>query len=160
MTVGITDEYIQKVHNLLELWDLIQKFFKVNDMSKLVGKLTQLGKGAPWIFKLMLHLNTSLAYTLTSNTELLEKSSSGFNRDLVKQKKLWPSWASNKIINATSILQWRKRQQQWKKKHLYLINLTMQDELNFIANGLKPDSGIIFETPIAHLIPRIQRPQS
>jgi hypothetical protein len=88
MTVGITDEYIQKVHNLLELWDLIQKFFKVNDMSKLVGKLTQLGKGAPWIFKLMLHLNTSLAYTLTSNTELLEKSSSGFNRDLVKQKKL------------------------------------------------------------------------
>jgi hypothetical protein len=30
----------------------------------------------------------------------------------------------------------------------------MQDELNFIAHALKPESGIKFETPIAHLIPR------
>jgi hypothetical protein len=27
--------------------------------------------------------------------------------------------------------------------------------MNFIAHALKPDSGIKFETPIAHLIPRI-----
>ncbi len=30
----------------------------------------------------------------------------------------------------------------------------MQEELSFIAGALKPDSGIKFETPIAHLIPR------
>jgi hypothetical protein len=36
----------------------------------------------------------------------------------------------------------------------YLVNRTMQDELNFISDALKPDSGIKFETPIAHLIPR------
>jgi hypothetical protein len=30
----------------------------------------------------------------------------------------------------------------------------MRDELNFLADTLKPDSGIKFETPIAHLIPR------
>jgi hypothetical protein len=30
----------------------------------------------------------------------------------------------------------------------------MRDELNFISDALKPDSGILFETPIAHLIPR------
>ena len=34
------------------------------------------------------------------------------------------------------------------------MNKTMQEELNFIADALKPDSGIKFETPIAHLIPR------
>jgi hypothetical protein len=42
-----------------------------------------------------------------------------------------------------------------KIKHLYLVNSTMQDKLTLIANALKPDSGIKFKTPIAHLIPRI-----
>jgi hypothetical protein len=31
----------------------------------------------------------------------------------------------------------------------------MREELNFISEALKPDSGIVFETPIAHLIPQI-----
>ena len=37
----------------------------------------------------------------------------------------------------------------------YLVIRTMQDELNFLLDALKPDSGIKFETPIAHLIPRM-----
>ena len=84
MTVGISEDYIRKVRDLLSNWDPNKRFFKVNDMQKLVGKLARLGEGAPWIFKLMSHLYTSLAFALKSNTELLEKSSSGF-RDLVKQ---------------------------------------------------------------------------
>jgi hypothetical protein len=83
MTVGIMDKYIQKVRDLLDLWDPNTIFFKVNTMQKLVGKLARLGEGAPWIFKLMSHLYTSLAYALKSNNEILEKSSSGF-RDLIK----------------------------------------------------------------------------
>jgi hypothetical protein len=59
------------------------RFFQVNTMQKLVGKLARLGEGTPWIFKLMLHLYTSLAYALKSNTKLLEKNSGGF-KDLVK----------------------------------------------------------------------------
>ncbi len=39
--------------------------------------------------------------------------------------------------------------------HKYLVNCTMREELNFISKALKPDSGIVFETPIAHLIPQI-----
>ena len=84
MTVGITDEYIDKVRILLSKWDPNKRFFQVNDMQKLVGKLARLEEGAPWIFKLMSHLYTSLAFALKSNAKLLEKSSSGF-RDLVKQ---------------------------------------------------------------------------
>ncbi len=34
------------------------------------------------------------------------------------------------------------------------MNQTMREELSFIASALNPDSGIKFETPIAHLIPR------
>ncbi len=78
MTVGITDEYIERVRELLKLWDPDQRFFKVNDMQKLVGKLARLGEGAPWIFKPMSHLYTSLVFALKTNTELLQESSSGF----------------------------------------------------------------------------------
>ncbi len=52
MTVGITNNYIEKVQVLLGLWDPKKRFFKVNDMQKLGGKLARLGEGAPWIFKL------------------------------------------------------------------------------------------------------------
>jgi hypothetical protein len=42
-----------------------------------------------------------------------------------------------------------------KHGHLYLVNSTMREELNFILNTLSPDSGIKSKTPIAHLIPRM-----
>jgi hypothetical protein len=53
-------------------------------MQKLVGKLARLGKGAPWIYKLMSHLYTSLVFALKSNAKLLKKSSSGF-RGFIKR---------------------------------------------------------------------------
>ena len=40
-------------------------------------------------------------------------------------------------------------------KHMYVINSTMQEELDFICQALEEDSGINFETPIAFIIPRI-----
>jgi hypothetical protein len=71
MTVGIIDEYLDQVQLLLSQWDRNQRFFKVHGMQKLVGKLARLGEGAPWIFKLMSHLYTSLAFSLKNNAELL-----------------------------------------------------------------------------------------
>jgi hypothetical protein len=61
MTDGITDKYIQQIQDLLNLWDPNCRIFKVNDMQQLIGKISQLGKGAPWVFKLMSHLYISLA---------------------------------------------------------------------------------------------------
>lgn len=154
MTVGISDDYIRKVRDLLKNWDPSKRFFKVNDMQKLVGKLARLGEGAPWIFKLMSHLYTSLAFALKSNTELLEKSSSGF-RDLVKQ--ITTKTFSGKISDHQRHINFvmKKAAKMVNRNHAtYLVNRTMRDELNFISDALKPDSGILFETPIAHLIPR------
>jgi hypothetical protein len=84
MTVGVPNEFIQQVCNLLNAWDPDQRLFKVSNMQKLLGKLACLGKGAPWIYKLMSHLYNSFVFALKSNTELLKKSSSGFC-ELVKQ---------------------------------------------------------------------------
>ncbi len=121
-----------------------KRFFKVNDTQKLVGKLSRLGEGAPWIFKLMLHLYTSLAFALKSNTELLEKSSSGF-RDLVKQ--ITTKTFSGKILDHQRHINFamKKAAKMENRNHaMYLVNRTMRDELNWIK----------FETPIAHLIPK------
>jgi hypothetical protein len=155
MMVGITDEYIKRVQELLKLWDPDRRFFKVNDIQKLVGKLARLGEGAPWIFKLMSHLYTSLAFALKSNTKLLKESSSGF-QDLVNQ-------ISTKNFSGKQSDHQRHIKFAMKKaarmitghKHNYRVNPTMQDELNFRSHTLSKDSEIVFETPIAHLIPRI-----
>ena len=79
MTVRMSDEYLNEVRELItEKWNCKRKFFRVNDMQKLVGKLARLGEAAPWVYKLMSHLYTSLASALKSNKEFLEKSSPSF----------------------------------------------------------------------------------
>ncbi len=42
-----------------------------------------------------------------------------------------------------------------KHGNLYLVNQTMRSELIFLSDALTPNLGIKFETPIAHLIPRV-----
>ncbi len=94
-------------------------------MQKLVGKLARLGEGAPWIFKLMSHLYTSLAFALKSNIELLEKSSSEF-RDLVKQ--ITNKTFSGKISDHQCHLNYAMKQAaKMVNKHgqQYLVNTTM-----------------------------------
>jgi hypothetical protein len=39
-------------------------------------------------------------------------------------------------------------------KQIYVINETMQAEIDFIRQALREDSGISFEVPIAFIIPR------
>jgi hypothetical protein len=125
MMVGITEEYIKKVQVLLNNWDPNKRFFKVNNMHKLVGKLVRLGEGAPWIFKLMLHLYTSLAFTLKSNTKLLEKSSSGF-RDLIKQisRKNYSGKISNHQCHINFAMR-KAAKMVNKNNNMYLVNKTM-----------------------------------
>jgi hypothetical protein len=72
LTVGITPEYRDQVRKLLnESWPTSRRIFKVADIQKLVGKLARLGEGAPWIYKIMSHIYTSLAFALKQNKELL-----------------------------------------------------------------------------------------
>ena len=40
-------------------------------------------------------------------------------------------------------------------KYKYHINKTMQQEIKFFRKKLHPSSGILWETPIAHIIPRM-----
>ena len=85
MTIGITKEYQDQVRAMLkENWTSKRRFFRASDMQKLIGKIARLGEGAPWIFKLMSHIYTSLAFALQSNKDLLETCLDRF-RDLLLQ---------------------------------------------------------------------------
>ena len=152
MTVGITNEYIEQVRELLNDWDHNKRFFKANQMQKLVGKLARLGEGAPWIYKLMSHLYSSLAFALKNNTKLLTQSSSKF-RNLLEQ--ISTKTFSRKIFDHQRLVNFALKKTGKmvnKNNRTYLVNSTMQEELMFLAETLKPDLGINFKTPIAHLI--------
>jgi hypothetical protein len=105
----------------------------------------------------MSHMYTSLAYALKKNIKLLKKGSNGFRElcDQISTKtknfsgeqsdhQCHINFAMKKVAKMVS-----------KHGHLHLVNSTMQDELHCFSKALSPDSGIKFETPIAHLIPRI-----
>ncbi len=155
MTVGITNKYLQQVRNLLNNWDSKKRKFKVCEMHKLVGKLARLGKGAPWIFKLMSHLYTSLAYALKNNKKLLKSYLKEF-RELINQIEQKHFFGKQTDLQYNENFDMKRATKMVNKfGHKYLVNRTMHEELNCIPKALKPNSGIVFETPIAHLIPRI-----
>jgi hypothetical protein len=155
MTVGIIDAYLQQVCKLIHNWDSKKHTFKVREMHKLVGKLARLGKGAPWIFKLMSHLYTSLAYALKNNKKLLKSCSKDF-RELINQieQKHFFGKQTDLQRNVNFVMK-RAAKIVNNFGHKYLINRTMREELEIISEALKPTSGIVFETPIAHLITQI-----
>ena len=61
MTIGITQEYREQVKSMLnDNWTSKRRFFQAGDMQKLIVKIARLGEDAPWIFKLMSHIYTTL----------------------------------------------------------------------------------------------------
>jgi hypothetical protein len=70
MIDGITPEYCQQVLDLLtDTWPDTRRIFKVQDIQKLVEKIARLAEGAPWIFKIMSHVYTSLAFSFCTQVE-------------------------------------------------------------------------------------------
>ena len=72
--------------------------------------------------------------------QIQSKQFSGNQADIAKQVNYALKTAAKLVNNS---------------KHMYIINGTMQEELNFIRQALQEDLGINFETPIAFIIPRI-----
>jgi hypothetical protein len=75
LTVLIPATYRTEVLNLLDsTWHLHRCRFKVSDAQRLTGKLARLAKGANWVFHLLSHLYSSIAYALSENKRLLVES--------------------------------------------------------------------------------------
>jgi hypothetical protein len=155
LTVGITWEYQNKVKDLLDKkWPISRQIFKVANIQKLVRKMARLGKDAPWIFKFMSHIYTSLAFALKQNKALLLACSSKFQElaDKIEQKQF--SRNQSEIAKELNFASKTAAKLVNSHKQVYAINKTMQAQLDFIRQALNNDSGIAFEAPIAFIIPR------
>jgi hypothetical protein len=79
LTAVITAKCLQEVLDLLDsTWHPNQHCFKVSEAQKLTGKLAHLAERANWVFHLLSHLYSSIAYALSNNKRLLTESSAEF----------------------------------------------------------------------------------
>jgi len=155
LTVGITPESRNQVRDLLlKSWPISQRIFKVADIQKLVGKMARLGRGAPWIYKIMSHIYTSFAFALKQNKELLLACSPKFSEIVgyIERKQFSGNQSEfakdlNFALKTAAIMVNHFKQ-------VYVINETMQAEIDFIHQALREDAGISFKVPIAFIIPR------
>jgi hypothetical protein len=154
LTVAIPIKYLTEVWDLLDsTWNPNRCCFKVSEAQKLTGELACLAEGANWVFHLISHLYSSIAYSLAENTRLLMESLQEF-RDIVLSKQTGVFFTSCKdLTRHTSFAMKRATRLTHHTSYQEKINRTMHAKIEFFCNKLKPNSGIKWETPIAHLIP-------
>jgi hypothetical protein len=114
----------------------------VSDAQKLTGKLACLIKGANWVFHLPSHLYSPIAYAISENKRLLNKSSAEFP-DIVF------AIPTGAFITPCKDLAWHT---SFAMKHAaklthhasyhYNINKTMLYKIVFFCSKLMPDFGI------------------
>jgi len=106
----------------------------------LVGKVAHLGEGAPWIYKIMSHVYTSLAYALKQNELLLKECSPKF-RDIVSRIER-KQFSGNQREFAKELNFALKMALKMINSHsqVYLINETMREELKFTWQALHENS--------------------
>jgi hypothetical protein len=155
LTVAIPPKYLQEVLVLLNsTWHPNQRRFKESETQKLTGKLAHLAKGADWVFHLLSHLYSSIAYALSENKRLLTESSAEFG-DIVLAIQTNAFVTPCKDLNRhTSFAMKRAAKLIHHASYQYSINKTMPYEIKFFHDKLKLESCIKWEMPIAHLIPQ------
>jgi hypothetical protein len=155
LTVSIPIKYRTEVLNLLDsTWHPHRRRFKVSEAQKLTGKLARLAEGASWVFHLLSHLYSSIAYALSENKRLLSETSQEF-RDMILAIQSGTFVTPCKdLARHTSFAMKRAAKMTHHAAYEYNITTTMRAEIEFFRDKLRPDSGVEWETPIAHLIPR------
>ena len=79
LMVAILAKYRAEVLNLLDsTWHTHWHCFKVSEAQKLTSKLACLAEGANWLFHLLSHLYSSIAFALSKNKWLPAESSQEF----------------------------------------------------------------------------------
>ena len=151
MTVAITMKYLADTLNLIQItWQLGRNCFCANEATKLVGKLGRLQEGAPWIRYLVPHLYALIAFALAQNEIFLNSMSLEFQRHIKMTK-----YAGFK--NMEKCMRFASKKAANLVHHCpveYNIVPSMQEEIEFFAKYLKPNSGVKWEAPIAYLIDR------
>ncbi len=155
MAVSMTPGYIAEIRELLDTtWHLNRKQFTVSEAQSLTGKLARLAEGAHWVFHLLSHLYTLISHALVENKKLLLESSKEF-QTIVKDMKLgiYNTYGGDQAKYISFALK-KAAHLVHHAKFQYNINTTMPAEIEFFREQLHPDSGTIWSTPLALIVPR------
>ena len=157
MSVRIEVKYQLKVLKLLnEVWHPGRKTFNICQAQKMTDKLARLVEGAYWVYHLMSHMYTSVAFALSQSKDLLLNSSSEY-KQLLLNIQTW----SFKTAHARDqdkhvrVAMKQAARQIHHSKQVCFINKTMRDELEFFRAMLHPDSGVRWEMPFAFKIKKM-----
>ena len=155
LTVAIPAKYVTDVRDTINTtWHTSRCTFTVQEAHTLTGKLGHLSKGAPWVFHLLTHLYASIAFALAQNKRLLTESSRKF-RDVVQSLRTGSYLCSAKDqARHISFALKKSAKMIHHAKFKFRINSSMRQEIEFFREQLRPGSDILWETPIAHIIPR------
>ena len=155
LTVGIPDDYVSGVCELIDsTWHIHRKRFTVKEAQELTGKLGHLAEGATWVFHLLTHLYASIAYALSENKRFLQDSSTEFQSLVASLKTGRFSCSVKDQVRHISFALKRSAKLVHHARYQYNIPKSMRLEIEFFRDQLHPDSGIRWESPIAHIIPR------
>ncbi len=156
MTVSVPGDYIQSVRLSIDsTWHTHCQGFMVKGAQELTGKPGHLAKGANWVLHLLTHLYASIAYALSKNKRFLEDSSPEF-QTLIKSLR-WGYFFCNvkDQIRHISFAIKRSAKLVHQSRCQYNITKSMCQEIEFFCEKLLPTSKICWESPIAHVIPRM-----
>lgn len=157
LSLGITPKYRAAALDLLDkTWHPGRRRFTVNEAQKLLGKLARLAKGAPWVFHMLSHMYTSVAYAISKNKEQLEATSKEFQK-LTESIKTG-NFNAKSFENQERCLRFALKKLSHMVHHCdieYRINTTMRSEIEFFRERLREAPDTMWEAPIAHLIQRM-----
>jgi hypothetical protein len=144
MTLSVPDDYIQSVCLLINSsWHTHCQRFTVKEAQELTGKLGHLAKGANWVFHLLTHLYTSIAYALSENKRFLADSSPEFQTLI---KLLHSGYFSCNVKDQIRHISFAIKQSAklvHQSRCQYNITKSMCQEIEFFHEKLLPKSGIV-----------------
>ncbi len=155
MTISMTPAYVAKIRALLDAtWHKHRRRFMVSKAQSLTGKLARLAEGAHWVFHLLSHLYTSIAHALSDNKKMLSESLEEF-RTIVTDIKSgkYNTFGSEQGKHIAFALK-RAAHLVHHAKYEYNINSTMRVKIEFFREQLRPDSGTLWSTPSALIVPQ------
>jgi len=155
LTVAIPHKYVAEVRMLIDTtWNIGRKSFTVQEAQLLTGKLGHLAQGAQWLFHQLTHFYADIATALATNKEFLTQSSQEFRNITYALRTNTFYCSSGDLAKHVSFALKQAAQLVHHNNKKHWISKNMRLELEFFRENLGPDSDIIYETPIAHIVER------
>lgn len=132
-----------------------EDIFNVSELQTLVGKIARIAEACRWIFHLLPHLYASISYALDQNKRHFVAHSPSFRKMLSAIKSV-----RNRDIAEANFAMRMSAQKVHRSTKRYFINETLRDEIAAIREVIDPASGVLLESPIAHMIERVAKGNS